>query len=605
MKIPIYETGRVGGSNTLPGVSRTARKNPGAMAQAELDKAAPLLTAFEAATSFMVQRQKMATNILYNETLLSGETQLRELAFRLEKDPDVTNVMDRDSKWVRESEDIRLTLFDKLSGNQAAQAKFNAGFKRSELQLRFQLRNAVDENLVRREQASLKLKLENKVAILSDPRKSSSEYEKHLIEVASDLNQGVDDGRFNLEAVVVQLAEFKKNIADGVVKNWVQENISAIQALEELYMAESESDRNAIFNRLQDDLEGGEYALFVLEQVSPAEAETIIFNAKKQAIDRTNKLKQAEAKDDGKKGDNLKKAYGRFYNIKDSDIPIYKKEDVEKIVELTDEQELLFLNEENAITSQQYKQVIYDFLDNNGFFNETTGPMAREELNEFTRPFADESDELTYTNARAAVLDGYYTMDDLIRVKKKLSSTDYSTLLTLMEAQSDEGFNAALRLSKSQFGYEANLAKMSDADNDTAMLSRAAVAAHQYVANGLSQLQRKRIIENKALTDAGQPSKGPLNANEYSVEYFRLYSEVKDVFLANMRIEYEEQLRFALTNINGMGFTTPLNIPPDTNPLLLIDAWKGANASNPNAATEASALKILILPYKEYYETLE
>ena len=610
MKIPVYQTGRVGGGTTLPGVSRTARKNPNAMAQAELNKAAPLLTAMQAATSFMVQRQKMATNILYNETLLSGEAQLRELAFQLEKDPDVTNVMDRDSKWVRESEDIRLTLFDKLSGNQAAQAKFNAGFKNSELQLRFQLRNAVDENLVKREQASLKSKFENKVAILSDPKKSSSEYEKHLIEVTNDLNQGVDDGRFNLEAVDVQLAEFKKNIADGAVKNWVQDNISSIQALEELYLAETDGDRNAIVDRLQDDLEGGEYAFFVLEQVSQAEAETIIFNAKKQAIDRTKKLKELDAKDDGKKGNKLEQAQNKLFNIEDDfddngnvlPVPRFTKTEVEKFVELTDEQELLFLNEENAITSQQYKELIYDFLNRNNYLDRITGPLAREEVNENSRPFASQSDGQTYAEAQAAVLDGYYTMDDLIRVKKKLSRTDYSTLLTLMEAQSDEGYVAALKLSKSQFSYEANLAKMSE---DDAGLARASIAAHQRVANGLAQFQADRIVKNKALTDRGQPSLGPLNANEYANEYFRLYEENKAVYLANLKIEYEEQLELALFRINGMGFTTPLRIPLNANPLLLIDDWKDANSNNPNTATEASTLKILILSYKEYYETLE
>ena len=612
MKIPVYQTGRVGGSTTLPGVSRTARKNPGAMAQAELNKAAPLLTAFEAATSFMVQRQKMATNILYNETLLSGETQLRELAFRLEKDPDITNVMDRDSKWVRESEDIRLTLFDKLSGNQAAQSKFNAGFKNSELQLRFQLRNAVDTNLVKREQTALKSKLENKVAILSNPGKSSSEYEKHLLEVTSDLNQGVADGRFNPEAVTVQLAKFRKDIADGAVKNWVQADISRIQALEELYMAETDSDRNEIVDRLQNDLEGGEYALFVLEQVSPAEAETIIFNANEQAINRTKKLKELDAKDDGKKGNKLEQAQNKLFNIEDDfdddgnvlAVPKFTKIEVEKFVELTDEQELLFLNEENAITSQQYKELIYDFLNRNNYLDRTTGPLAREEVNENSRPFADESDEETLSEVQSNILDGFGTMADLIRVKKKLSSSDYSELLKLMEAQSDEGFNAALKLSKTQFNYEANLAKMNE---DNPGLARASIAAHQRVANGLTQFQADRIVKNKALTDAGQPSLGQLNANEYATEYFRLYEENKAVYLANLKIEYEEQLASALTFINqaSFGFIEPLVIPPNANPLLLIDAWKRANASNSNAAPQAVAIKALISAYKEYYETLE
>ena len=612
MKIPVYQTGRVGGGTTLPGVSRTARKNPNAMAQAELNKAAPLLTAMEAATSFMVQRQKMATNILYNETLLSGEAQLRDLAFQLEKDPDVTNVMDRDSKWVRESEDIRLTLFDKLSGNQAAQAKFNVGFKNSELQLRFQLRNAVDENLVKREQTSLKSKLENKVAILSNPGKSSSEYEKHLIEVTNDLSQGVADGRFNPEAVTVQLAKFRKDIADGAVKNWVQGNISSIQALEELYLAETDSDRNAIVDRLQDDLEGGEYAFFVLEQVSQAEAETIIFNAKEQAIDRTNKLKQADAKEEGKKGNKLKQAQNKLFNIEDDfddngnvlPVPRFTKTEVEKFVELTDEQELLFLNEENAITSQQYKELIYDFLNRNNYLDRTTGPLARAEVNENNRPFADQSDEKTYAEVQSNILDGFGTMFDLNSVKKKLSRTDYSTLLTLMEAQSDEGFNAALKLSKSQFGYEANLAKNSE---DGAGLARASVAAHQRVANGLLKFQADRIEKNKALAKAGQPSLGQLNANEYANEYFKLYEENKAVYLANLKIEYEQQLSSALTYINQaeFGFIKPLVIPLNANPLLLIDAWKSANASNPNAASQAVAIKALILAYKEYYETLE
>ena len=620
MKIPVYQTGRVGGGNTLPGVSRTARKNPGAMAQAELNKAAPLLTAFEAATSFMVQRQKMATNILYNETLLSGERQLRELAYNLENDSDITNVMDRDSKWVRQSEEIRLALFDKLSGNQAAQAKFNAGFKSSELSLRFQLRNAVDTNLQKREIASLKDQTQDIVTVLSDPSKTANDYDERL-GVGSPLDQnykeGIEAGRFSQDAVDAQLSIAKNTIALNAVKNFVGSDINKAEALEELYEIAVDPARGPMSDEfilrteeLGEELQGGEYAFYTLNKVTESQAKSVVEQALINAIDLSEKLERDANNADTKKEAMLELAKKRMFNIEDDDF--YLREDVEKVIEIQplDLEDLFVttsipdgqggLMNAEGIKGEDYKKLVYNFVNDNGGWGKDDGEAARRELYETVH--ADFTDVSVFDEIKAAINSGFATQADLNRVKGSLTKADFKTLNDRLIALSDKGFAQSVARSKSKFRYDFNIKKQDADGEERGSLTSAQISAHEYVLSGLMDFRNKRIMEDEARQANNQTLLGPLTTTEYIAETDRLFELHNAEYLIALEVEYNKTVEELNRTYETIGFKLLL----DVNPITYMTEFKQKMVDEQNTAQAQNMTYEMnnIAIFKDYYMTI-
>ena len=145
MKIPVYQTGRVGGGNTLPGVSFSARKNPGAMAQAEMDKAAPLLTAMNAATQFAQKRLELTRDNLLSEALLQSQQELRIKSRELADTDNPNLVMDGENPiWNEQSQRIKEKAQSKLLNDKYSLNVFNQRFAQAEMQNSFWLRDQID-----------------------------------------------------------------------------------------------------------------------------------------------------------------------------------------------------------------------------------------------------------------------------------------------------------------------------------------------------------------------------------------------------------------------------------------------------------------------------
>lgn len=149
MRIPTY-TASFNPSNRAPGASIRARKSF-RVAQAELDKAAPVNEFVNQVREVALQRYRVAEELKLDENLLAASDQLRQLEYDMGRDSNIYSVLDGDNpRWQQRVAEIKATLRNNIGTNVNSVMKFESKFNIAEQSARLRLRSKIDTAIAAR-----------------------------------------------------------------------------------------------------------------------------------------------------------------------------------------------------------------------------------------------------------------------------------------------------------------------------------------------------------------------------------------------------------------------------------------------------------------------
>jgi len=155
MRIPTY-TAKFNPSNRVPGASIRARKSF-SVAQAEIDKAAPLNAFLSEVAEISLGRYRVAEELKLEENLLAAATQLASLENVMANDANIYSVLDGDQpRWNQQVNEIKKTLQNNIGTNLNSRLKFESKFNIAENSARTRLRKKVDAAIAARAAAAQK-----------------------------------------------------------------------------------------------------------------------------------------------------------------------------------------------------------------------------------------------------------------------------------------------------------------------------------------------------------------------------------------------------------------------------------------------------------------
>ena len=155
MRIPTY-TAKFNPSNRVPGASIRARKSF-SVAQAEIDKAAPLNAFLSEVAEISLGRYRVAEQLKLEENLLAAATQLASLENVMANDANIYSVLDGDQpRWNQQVNEIKKTLQNNIGTNLNSRLKFESKFNIAENSARTRLRKKVDAAIAARAAAAQK-----------------------------------------------------------------------------------------------------------------------------------------------------------------------------------------------------------------------------------------------------------------------------------------------------------------------------------------------------------------------------------------------------------------------------------------------------------------
>jgi len=235
MKIPVYQTGRVGGGNTLPGVSFSARKNPRAMAQAEMDKAKPMLAAMEAATQFQQKRYEFARDNLLDEAVLGAQRTLRNESRLLAKDPDYNNVLDGENpKWQDTVEQVRSGVSGKLFKDKYSQTAFRQKFDQLVLNNEFWLRGEIDTKVINTKGFAFDQALLDAELNMANPNQSVKEFETELGNLGTMATALINKYGVSPGPISTKIRTLLNNVAERTTVGYVGFDAAKVFAVEQM-----------------------------------------------------------------------------------------------------------------------------------------------------------------------------------------------------------------------------------------------------------------------------------------------------------------------------------------------------------------------------------
>lgn len=149
MRIPTY-TAQFNPSNRAPGASIRARKSF-SVAQAELDKAAPVNEFANQVAAVALQRYRVAEELKLDENLLAASDQLSQLEYNMGRDSNIYSVLDGDNpRWQQKVAEIKATLRNNIGTNVNSVMKFESKFNIAEQGARLRLRSRIDTAIAAR-----------------------------------------------------------------------------------------------------------------------------------------------------------------------------------------------------------------------------------------------------------------------------------------------------------------------------------------------------------------------------------------------------------------------------------------------------------------------
>jgi hypothetical protein len=562
MRIPVF-TSRAQRPSDAPGRPITARMRAEPFIQAELRKGEAVAEAFGQVQDYSLMRHKAAVEVQMSESLLAAEEEMMNLANRLKDSTDIYNVFkpDGSGSWSDNVNDMRERLADSIQ-SRSARDEFRARFNQSELSKRFQLKGAIDTRVRARAAAAEAARLSVIETELSDPFNATAEdYAMLMLTIRTNEDAAIRSGTSGSGTSQTNRQKLAVNIANNATQALVFDNPSIAVALAEALDLQDEVEKGTITAEEAYTRSGLEdnaaYTLFTLQQVPREDALEIIYDT----LGRSNRLYEAAERRREEQEQINNAALDR--NFRGMFIFANGTEEFDfgdlimtaPAVAATYSARLLeekgvSITADTPITADDARNAFVDYFDARNYLT----PEQRRTIDSaFDRPaassFATQTNQDVYTDLTVRAQAGSLTMVGLNDARMSITSTDYITLLTTINSQSDDALVDAKRVVQLRFGYDAEMAMDSEA-------ARLAQASYFSIASQLEQMATTRRAEGNPMTR--------LELNEASQ---RLADAQMEIFRVQVRDELRNHIQLRMTNITRMA---EIGLE---NPLADLDAW--------------------------------
>jgi hypothetical protein len=560
-------------SNEAPGRPITARMRAEPFVQAELRKGDVIGEAFSQLQQYSVMRHKAAVEVQMSESLLAAEEEMMNLANRLKESSDIYNVFkpDGSGSWSDNVNDMRERLADSIQ-SRSARDEFRARFNQSELSKRFQLKGAIDTRVRARAAAAEAARLRVIETELSDWSNATPEYYEMLMLTVSANEDAATrsgtsgsgtsgSGTSGSGTSQTNRQKLAVNIANNATQALVFDNPSIAVALAEALDLQDEVEKGTITAEeayARSGLENNAaYTLFTLQQVPREDALEIIYDT----LGRSNRLYEAaeRQREEREKINNaaLDRNYRGMFIFANGaeefdfgDLMMTAPAVAATYSARLLEEKGVSVTADTPITADDARNAFVDYFDARNYLT----PEQRRTIDSaFDRPaassFATQTNQDVYTDLTVRAQAGRLTMVGLNDARMSITSTDYITLLTTMNSQSDDALVDAKRVVQLRFGYDAEMAMDSEA-------ARLAQASYFSIASQLEQMATTRRAEGDPMTR--------LELNEASQ---RLADAQMEIFRVQVRDELRNHIQTRMTNITRMA---EIGLE---NPLADLDAW--------------------------------
>ena len=506
----------------------TVRRNPRAEAQFEMDKAAPMLAAFEGVTKFAAARWQASQEAQFNEAALAIEEGMREAEYTLSKSKDIYNVLDGKNLWQSSMDELRDVTISSV-GNRSLQRKLKYSFEQNEIAARFRLRGEIDKKILAREQAAIAARMEKKRYNLSQPGTTIDQYNTEMNIVTNDQARGVAGGRYSIEGVNQANLQLRADIAASYIQNVYSNDpdkamqLFAMMDLQDEVAAGTKTPEQAMAAAGIDD----EYALHVLYNVERGTAIKIIQENLATSLKFFDAEEKLETERQEETNGRNKKAYNFFFSVQDSEIV-----EPEILRQLIGSQafENLSASDKSGVTGLRAKDILQTHLNNQFWATREQQARMNEEMDTSTQfKFAPtgEGSEARYSELYALAERGMLTVEELNTDTFRITAQQHRELSLKIYNEADESLAVGSRLLKRAFKYNEL-----DAQTDNPTLARASKSAFENADYALQNEFSRRESEGNPMTLA--------EIREFANEQIELFGES---FRDELRIELEDYIR--------------------------------------------------------------
>ena len=538
MRIPVYRSKAIS-RETMPGreLRGTVRRNPRAEAQFEMDKAAPMLAAFEGVTKFAAARWQASQEAQFNEAALAIEEGMREAEYTLSKTKDIYNVLDGDNLWQNSMDELRDATISSVS-SKTLQRKLKYSFEQNEIAARFRLRGIVDKKILAREQAAIAARMEKKRYNLSQPGTTIDQYDTEMNIVTNDQARGVAGGRYSIEGVNTANLQLRADIAASYIQNVYGNDpdkamqLFAMLELQDEVITGEKTPEQAMAEAGIDD----EYALHVLYNVERGTAVKIIQDNLATSLKFYDAKEKLETDLEQDRNDLNEKAYNFAISLEDGER--ISKDVIKGLVPETFWQDYPAMTiQGNTIAGANAKRIIRNFLENDQMW---ASPEQQEKLSQSidqtsrsifaTKDTEDLGKAIDLEDKAAA---GMLTLGELQENKIFLQPSTYRAIRDRIYNEEDEGYAAVKAAVAAKFKY----------DEQSAMNGNLAEASRNAFINVtreiLDERNRRQIEQN------------PMTLFELVDLAKKKSDEFDDIYRAELTREYERTLKKFETDFNN------------------------------------------------------
>lgn len=547
MRIPVYRS-RAARPSDAPGRPITARMRAEPFIQAELQKGAVLTEVADQVQQYALMRHKSAVEVQLSESLLGAEEEMMNLARDLENSTSIYNVFKPDGSgaWSESVAEMRDRLADNIE-SRSARNEFIARFNQRELSMRFKLQDQIDARIKARQAAAAAANAKIVEDRLADPFSATIEdYNMAVGIISADQAIGIRNGTTNAVSAGVANAKLAGKIAERATTAFVFDDptravalAEAIDLQDEVASGKMTAQQAYESSNLPAADPAAAYTLHTLQAVPREQALEILYDT----IGRSNRIYEARKKEQDRAEAAAKESHdfayrGMFYFSDQT-----KQYTARDVIDKAPGAAVMFGLQDNPdapVTGAEASQMIQTYLNAYNYFT----PEQRKQVSAaFDRPrsaFSDKRDENAYADLFRRAQAGNLTIAGLNSLTNFITVNDYTTLLDLMGAKSDEALEDAKSVVRMRFGYDARTAPDTEG-------ARQAEAAYFSVAAQLQQMATQRLSEGN-----------PMTRSEMNQKAKELTEEQLEVFRMALRGDRDQYIEFSMTNIPGIGADNPL-----------------------------------------------
>jgi hypothetical protein len=558
--------------------------------QAELRKGDVVAEALDQVQSYSLMRHKAAVEVQMSESLLAAEEEMMNLANRLKESTDIYNVFKPDGTgtWSDNVNDVRERLADSIQ-SRSARDEFRARFNQSELSKRFQLRGAIDSRIQARANAAAAARMQAVEDALSSPAASVADYNMAVMGIRVEQDAATRSGTATAETTGVMNAKLAENIATRTTQAYVFDDPARAVALAEALDLQDEVDAGRMTeeeayaqSNLEDD---AAYTLYTLDALPREQALEIIYNT----LSRSNRLYEAAERRRTEQEERNNAALDRNYRGMFMFADRTKEFDFGDLMMTAPAvaagysarlaEDGVSVTTDTPITADDARTAFIDYFDMRNYLT----PEQRRTIDtafSTTAPssFATQTNQDVFADLSVRAQSGNLTMSGLNASRGSITLENYNTLLTSINAQSDDALNDVKSRIRLEFRYNEL-----DAANDIAG-ARAAQSAFFSVASDLEiEAQRRRSEGN------------PMTRSEL-IDFGNTLVQRQAAFFQSLQIsERDNYIEFFMTNITNM---MPIG---SQNPVADLDAWYASldEAGQKTYAQDYARHKTVLLEFQQ------